>query len=170
MAPFSVYAVEIIRITEYQLGMLYTINGLMVVLLQIPITRVFARYRLTIQLALGAVFYAVGYGVVGALTGFGYFVLVIVIVTIGEMIMSPPAMVLTSRMAPEGRTGRYMGTFSFFVASGWSFGPLYGGLMLDQFSGSPAMAWAVIASLALLSAAGYLYFTRRLPKDLNRGE
>ncbi|UCE23589.1 MAG: MFS transporter [Candidatus Zixiibacteriota bacterium] len=170
IAPFSVYAVEMVRITEHQLGLLYALNGLMVVLLQIPVTRMLSRYRLTTQLAMGAFVYAVGYGMVGVLAGFSYFVLAIFVVTMGEMFMSPPSLALTSRLAPEGRMGRYMGIFGFFVASGWSFGPLYGGVILDYFGSNAAIAWALISSLAILSGIGYMLFTRILPKQFNVGD
>lgn len=169
MAPFSVYAVEMVKISEHQLGMLYGLNGIMVVCLQIPVTRLLARYRLTTQLALGAFVYAVGYGMVGWLAGFEYFIMAIFVVTMGEIFMSPPSLALTSRLAPEGRMGRYMGVFGFFVASGWSFGPLYGGVILDYFGGNAPLAWALISSLAILSGIGYLIFNRRLPARFNAG-
>ncbi len=167
MAPFSVYTVEIVKISEHQLGLLYTLNGLMVVLLQIPVTRLLAKYKLTSQLAAGAFLYAIGYGMVGLLVGFEYFIIAIIIVTLGEIIMSPPSLTLTSRLAPDGRMGRYMGIFGFFVASGWSFGPLYGGVILDHFGSHAAVAWALIASLAILAGFGYMLFTRVLPDRFN---
>ncbi len=167
MAPFSVYAVEMVGISEHQLGILYTINGLMVALLQIPVTRLLSGYRLTIQLAMGAFIYAIGYSLVGALPGFWYFVLAMIVVTTGEIVMSPPSLALTSRLAPEGRMGRYMGIFGFFVASGWSFGPLYGGIILDHLGHSTLLSWVVISSLAVVSGFGYLMFTRRLPQQFN---
>ena len=90
-----------------------------------------------------------------------------VVVTTGEIVMSPPSLALTSRLAPEGRMGRYMGIFGFFVASGWSFGPLYGGVILDHLGHNPLLSWVVISSLAVVSGLGYLMFTRSLPKQFN---
>ena len=168
--PFSIYTVEMIGISETQLGFLFSLNGLLVVLLQIPITRLLSRYALTTQLAWGAFLYAVGYSMVGVLIGFEYFALAIVVVTVGEMFMSPPSLTLTSRLAPPGRMGRYMGIYGFFVAAGWSFGPLYGGVILDHFGGTPAVAWLVISSLAVFSGVGYLFFQRKLPAEFNAKE
>jgi MFS family permease len=167
IAPFSVYTVEVAKISKNELGLLYMFNGLMIVFLQIPITRLLSRTRLTIQLACGAFLYAVGYGMVGLHAGFGYFLLAITVVTAGEMFISPPSLTLTSRLAPAGRMGRYMGVFGFFLTAGWSFGPVYGGTILDRFAYSPALAWMVIASLAVLSGTGYLVYTRRLPDVVN---
>ena len=96
MAPFSVYTVDIIGISETQLGYLYTLNGLMVVALQIPVTRLLAKASFTQLLAVSGIIYAIGYGMVGALAGFEYFVLAMIVITTGEMIMSPPSLALTS--------------------------------------------------------------------------
>ncbi len=167
IATFSVYAVEIVGISETQLGMIYTVNGLLVATLQIPITKMLQHKSFTFQLAVGAFIYAVGYSFVGMVSSFKYFIFSIIVVTIGEMFMSPPSLALTSQMAPEGRMGRYMGIFGFFVASGWSFGPMYGGFLLEQFSGQPFIAWIIISSLAVVAGVGYLLFGKRLPKELN---
>ncbi len=167
IATFSVYAVDIVGISQTELGYLYSINGLMVVTLQIPITRLGGKMALTSKLAIGGLIYAIGYGLVGVFSGFNYFVMAIVVVTIGEMIMSPASLFLTSKLAPPGRIGRYMGIYGFFVASGWSFGPLYGGIILDHLGNTPTIAWLLISSLALVSMTGYMMFKRKLPKEIN---
>lgn len=167
IAPFSVYAVEMVHISESQLGLLYTLNGITVVALQMPVTGLLSKHKLTIQLALGAFFYAIGYGLMGFGSKFEHFVVTLLIVTLGEILMSPPSLALTSKLAPAGRMGRYMGIFGFFTTSGWSFGPLYGGLILDHFSHRHALAWIVISSLALVSGIGYLLFTKKLPDRFN---
>ena len=170
IAPFSVYAVDLVGITEHQLGMLYTLNGLLVVSMQIPVSRFFSRVPLTGQMALGASVYAAGYAFVGFCDRFTLFVLAVIVVTIGEMVMSPAALTLTARLAPSNRTGRYMGIYGFAVAGGWSFGPMIGGIILDLLSGSHILAWSSIASLALVSAVGYTFFSRRLPRRFNLPE
>ncbi len=166
--PFSVYTVEMVGISETRLGYLYSLNGFLVAALQIPITRLLSKRSLTAQLAAGGFLYAVGYSMVGVLVGFHYFIVAITIVTIGEMFMSPPSLTLTSRLAPAGRIGRYMGIHGFFVAAGWSFGPLYGGVILDHFGYHHALAWLIISSLALVSCIGYVIFGRKLPPRFNR--
>ena len=167
IATFSVYAVEIVGISENQLGMIYTLNGLLVATMQIPITKMLQHKTFTFQLSVGAFIYAIGYSVVGFVSSFAFFMIAIAIVTIGEMFMSPPSLALTSRLAPEGRMGRYMGIFGFFVASGWSFGPMYGGFLLERYAGNPIIAWLLISSLAIITGVGYYLFAKRLPKELN---
>lgn len=167
MSTMALYAIEWGGISKLELGWLYTINGLLVVTLQIPAVRLISRYRLTSQLALGAIFYIIGYGLMGFAGSFIFFAVLLIVVTIGEVVMSPASLTLTSRLAPAGRMGRYMGIYGFFVSSGWSLGPLYGGSILDSLAGQPVAAWLVISSLALVAAVGYKLFGRRLPDELN---
>lgn len=168
IAPFSVYAVDMVGISEHRLGLLYTLNGLMVVSLQIPVTRALSRFALTLQMSFGAVVYAIGYTAIGFCETFGLFAAVVAVLTLGEIIMSPAALALTSRLAPKNRTGRYMGIFGFAVAAGWSFGPMIGGGILDAFGHIHALAWSLIGSMALVSAVGYVLFARRLPSRVDR--
>jgi MFS family permease len=139
----------------------------MVALLQLPITKLFSKHRFTVQLAMGSFIYAVGYSMVGFWNGFSMLIFAMIIITFGEIFMSPPSLALTASLAPEGRMGRYMGIFGFFVASGWSFGPLYGGIILDHYGSEPAVAWMMISSLALISGFGYLMFKRRIALEID---
>jgi MFS family permease len=168
MAPLSLYAVQIVGLSKIQLGYLYTINGVLVSLAQLPITRLLSGIRLTTQLAMGAVLYAIGYSVMGFVSVFSGFVVAMIIITFAEMAGAPPALTLTSRLTPVGRTGRYMGIYGFVVASGWSFGPLYGNSILDWLChDSPPAAWGTIASLGIVAAIGYMLLQRRISANVN---
>ena len=167
IAPFSVYAVEMVGITEVSLGWLFMINGLLVGLTQILITKMFSHLRYTSQMALGALIYFVSYGLLGFSGNYVFMIVIMVAVSTGEMIMSPPSLTITSRLAPDGQMGRYMGIHGFFVAGGWSLGPLYGGWFLDKYADRPYLAWLMIASMALVASVGYALFGRRLPDDCN---
>ncbi len=169
IAPFSVYAVQIVGLSELQLGYLFAANGLLVGLCQLPVTRLLSGIRMTTQLFIGAILYAIGYTLVGAVHGFWFLMIALVVVTMGELAISPPSITLTSRLAPKGKTGRYMGIYGFMMASGWSFGPLYGGIILDNLAfNSPLLAWAAISSMAVVAAVGYLMFQRKISDDINR--
>ncbi len=169
IAPFSLYSVQIIGITEIQLGFLFSLNGLLVAVAQVPMTRFLSGTKLTTQLIIGALIYAVGYSLMGLAASFVLFVIPIVVVTIGEITMSPASLTLTSKMSPSGRTGRYMGIYGFVTAAGWSFGPLYGGIILDRLAhDSPLAAWVAIASLAVISAVGYFLFRKKLDEKIDR--
>lgn len=162
IAALSVYSVETVGISRAQLGVLYAINGFMVVFLQFPVSASLRRMPLTGQLVIGAVIYAVGYFLVGLADGFDFLVACMVIITIGEMVISPSSLTLVANLSPPEAYGRYMGIFGFFNTSGWSLGPTLGGFLLDVFASRPVMIWTVISILAMTAGILYLRLGRRL--------
>jgi len=167
IAPFSLYSVDFMGISKEQLGFLFTLNGLMVTFLQIPVTKALGRMKLTIQLAIGALIYAVGYQWIGFNSTFVAFIIGIATITIGENFVSPPALAISANLAPKGRIGRYMGIYGFAVTAGWSLGPSFGGMLLDWARPSFLYAWSIIAIMALIPSIGFMGMTRRIPAELN---
>jgi MFS family permease len=90
------------------------------------------------------------------------------IVSLGEIIATPPSLQLVANFSGETTRGRYMGLFGVFNSVGWSLGPVVGGALLDSFHGRPVIVWSVIMALAFLAAAGFLDLRRRLPRSLDR--
>jgi len=167
IATLSVYTTETVGISRSQLGILYAINGFMVVFLQLPISSLLRRVSLTGQLASGALVYAIGYFLVGLAAGFPFLVFCMVVITIGEMMISPPSLALVANLSSPEAYGRYMGIFGFFYTSGWSLGPTLGGLLLDVFASRPLMIWTGISLLAMVAGLLYIRFSRRLSEVQN---
>jgi MFS family permease len=167
IAPFSLYSVDFKGLQKEQLGMLFTLNGLMVTFLQIPITRLLRRVKLTNQLTMGSITYAVGYLWIGLSGGFNSFIAAFMIITLGENIVSPPAMSIAANLAPEGKVGRYMGIYGFALTAGWSLGPLLGGILLDLAKPHFIYMWSAIAILAFCAAVGFKRMARLIPAELD---
>ncbi len=167
MAPLSLYTVDLMGISKSQLGLLFGINGLMVTLLQIPTTRLLRNVRLTVQMVMGSLIYAIGYFWVGLNATFLMFVFAMIIITTGENFVSPPALALTANLAPEKKVGRYMGIYGFAVTGGWSMGPLLGGLLLDWAKPNFVLSWGIISLIAIIAGSGFMALTRQLPAGLN---
>ena len=168
IVTLSVYAVEWVGLTKIQLGTLYSLNGLTVVFLQFPAVKLTRRLRLTTSLALGAVLYGLGYGMMGWGRGMSLLVLATFVVSVGEIVATPPALQLVANFSTVTTRGRYMGLYGVFNAIGWSLGPVTGGALLDAFKGRAVMVWSVIMGLAFLSAIGYWDLRRRLPRAIDR--
>jgi MFS family permease len=168
MSTFSVYTVEWAGRTKVELGTIYALNGLMVVLLQFPAVRVLAPWRMTTALIVGSLLYSVGYGMMGWGSGFVLLLCGMFVVTLGEIFTSPPSMNLVANFSPENLRGRYMGVFGIFNSFGWSIGPLVGGVLMDLAAGRPRLLWGAIASLTVLAALGYADLRRRLDPALDQ--
>jgi predicted MFS family arabinose efflux permease len=167
IAPFSLFAVDFKGISKQQLGFLFTLNGLLVTTLQIPITKMVRGLKLTTQLGAGALFYAAGYFLMGLSSAYAFFIVAFIIITLGENLVSPPSLTMAANLAPEGRVGRYMGIYGFAVSGGWSLGPLLGGVLIDGTKPDFIYMWGTISLLALVAAFGFRRLARHIPAATN---
>jgi len=168
ISTLSVYAVEWAGLTQVELGALYSLNGLMVVFLQFPAVRLTASMRLTTALALGAVLYGVGYGMMGLGSGLAFLGVAMFVTTIGEIVATPPSLNLVANFSGESTRGRYMGIYGLFNSFGWAIGPLVGGILLDLTRGRPMVLWGTITGIAFLAAAGFVDLRRRIDRTTDR--
>jgi MFS family permease len=162
MMTLSVYAVDWVGISKVQLGYLYTLNGLMVVLLQFPCVRLVRGLRMTRVMALGSLLYAVGYFSLSLAGGFLALFFSVVVVTFGEMFTSPSSFALVANMAPRERYGRYMGVFELFSSVGHSLGPFVGGIIMDASAGNRFVIWGFVGIIGVIATQGFLMIGNRL--------
>jgi MFS family permease len=144
--------------SEWQYGMLLSLNAAMVVLLQFPITRRITKYPPMLMMALGTVFYAVGFAMYGFVSAYFMFATAMVIITIGEMIVSPVAQALVASFAPEDMRGRYMAVSGVSWGIPFAVGPYLAGLIID--GPHPNFLWYVAGFIGVLSTLGFLSLHR----------
>ncbi len=132
-------------------GYLAAENAVLVLTLQWPITRLTRHASPTRLMALGSLFYGLGFLVMTLSThmlGFGMAVLVI---TIGENIINPAASTWVARRSPEHLRGRYMGLFGLANRTGSALGPTLGGSLLTM--GAPVWLYTTAAGGGLVSGS-----------------
>jgi MFS family permease len=92
-------------------GLLAAVNGVLVAFFEISITarlRPFRRLRLA---ALGSFLVAVGFGMVGLVMHWAWFLLAVLVYTAGEILSSPQAMAFIADWAPPEARGRYLSLY-----------------------------------------------------------
>lgn len=162
----SLYSKNYLGFTEREIGLLFSVNGLIVVALQYFMTRILERGRITSGLAMGAVFYAAGYLSFGYAPSFFFAVAAIVVVTLGELAVSPGLQALGANMAPKAEKGRYLGVQGLFQQVGSSVGIFIGSNAIGRLSPVYQQApWFIIAFIAVISCLGFLSLGRRLTPD-----
>ncbi len=154
-STLSVFVTTIIGISDVQLGFLYTLNGIVVVLFQWPAVRIARRIGIRRALVAGSLFFAGGYFAVGLVHSYVLLLVLMVVITTGEVLFSPSATTTVADMAPPDRTGRYMGFFGLAESMGWSAGPFIGGFLFDAFAHTPVILWGAIAVLGITAAVGF---------------
>jgi predicted MFS family arabinose efflux permease len=134
-------------------GLLLSINGLMIVFFELPLTSWTRRLSPPRVMAWG--YALVGIGMACNLLGANLGVLVIsmVIATIGEMLSLPIAQSYMATLAPEEMRGRYMGVMAVAWSSATMIGPA-AGVALFEFN--PIVLWIVVCGVALLASAAVL--------------
>jgi MFS family permease len=146
-------------IVEDKYAYLLSINAAMVVVFQFWITRRIEKLPPMLMMALGTFFYAIGFALYGFTNTYLMFIMAMVVITIGEMIVSPVGQALVASFAPEQMRGRY-GAIYGNLAWGIPFavGPWLAGQLVDNVS--PNSLWYACGILGTLSTLGYLVLHR----------
>ena len=156
----GVYLRDVHAIPEAGYGLILSLNALMVVLFQFPITRRIEGRPPMLMMALGTFLYAIGFAMYGFVSAYSMFLLAMVIITVGEMLVAPVSQALTASMAPEDMRGRYMAVFGFSWGIPFAVGPLLAGTIMDY--ADPHWLWYLAGLVGLLAVAGFLYLHRRV--------
>ena len=86
------------------------------------------------------------------------FVVAMVIITVGEMIVSPVSQALVASFAPEDMRGRYMAVSGFSWGIPFAIGPYLAGLLID--GPRPYLLWYAAGFIGILSTLGFLALHR----------
>jgi MFS family permease len=133
-------------------AVLMSVNAVVVVLMQLPLTR-WAEKRTPLQsIIAGNVMYALGdlgYAFAG---GWTVFIISMVIFTFGEVLTHTTSDVYIDRLAPEAMRGTYYGAKSFGNL-GQFVGPWMGGMVMTYYSGS--VLFVAVAMISLFSSTFY---------------
>jgi len=160
-STLSIFAVDMVGFSTSQYGLLLTLNGLIVILFQYPMTLALRRLAKFRALILGSLFYVFGYLSLGWITQFGWALGAMAIITTGEIIHAPVTLSVIGELSPPDQRGRYMGSYGLSQTIGIAIGPLLGGVLIDAFPSDMRLVWAPIALIALIAAMGYYWWARR---------
>jgi MFS family permease len=157
-----VYANNIFNVPESQYGFIPTTNALMVVFLQVFITRITKRYRALPVMMIGTIFYALGVGSVALGRSFIGFWISIIIMTIGELILMPTSSTYVANLAPPDMRGRYMSIAGLTWSAAAGIAPVLGGYLNDAIA--PVATWYGGFVIGILGTIGF-YILSKKPAD-----
>ena len=157
-ATLGLYAKGELGLDEAHIGLLYTINGVLVILLQVPAIAVIRRLSPDRALVTGCLIYSTAFLWIGAADGVGLVILAIVTATAGEVILTPAQESTVADLSDPTRLGRAFGLYGTMQMIGVAFAPLVGGIIYDHLRDRPMAMWGTLAGLAFLLALGYARF------------
>ena len=151
---------------EINYGELISLNAIIVVFLQFWVARRLEKYKPMLMMAAGSLLYAIGFAMYGFVSTFVFFAFAMIIITIGEMIVSPFQQSVVASFAPENMRGRYMAVSSLTWSVAFTIGPYFAGLILD--GANPNTLWMVCGGIGLLATLGFIILnkTHRSPTPI----
>ncbi|NED32364.1 MFS transporter [Streptomyces sp. SID8499] len=139
-------------------GLVISLNGLLVVALQLPAGRVLARHGPAGPLAVGTLLLGAGLGLTATAASAGAYALTVVVWTVGEILLAPTAMAAVADLVPGHAHGRYQGMYSFAWSAAACVAPVVSGYALDTVG--PAPLWGASAAVGALAAGAYFLILR----------
>ncbi|GAB7031727.1 MFS transporter [Streptomyces sp. NPDC021749] len=144
-------------------GAVIAVNGVLIVLLQIPVTR-FIEHRSPATLLVGSALLAgYGFGLTALAGSVAMYALAVTVWTLGEIINSPTQMGLVVRLSPVHGRGRYQGMYALSWSIASLTAPLLGGTVIDHYGADTL--WAGCAAVGTVAALGYGLLLRSLPAE-----
>ncbi len=141
------------RIPNSLIGVLYSVNGLVVVFMQMPTNWLLARMRDFNRIALGGIVYSVSFLLLSFSSSLLFLIVDVIIITMGENIISPVAYSLIGKVAPPDRRGEYFGSFQLMMGLVTPIAPVIGTALLEHFSSEPLLMWLPIFTAGVILSA-----------------
>jgi MFS family permease len=145
---FSVYITDYLHVPDGRWGGLLALNALIVATVQYPLVRATRFRNRMVLLAVSSALLALGIGGSAFAGPLWSFVVLIIVMSVGETLLSPVASMEVSDFAPEAVRGRYMGVWTVVWTGGASFAAFLGGWAMDAFGAREAFALLLVAGLA----------------------
>jgi MFS family permease len=162
-ATFSIYMTDTLHLAKADVGVLYTLNGIGVLCLQLPALAIVRRFGIATVLPWASLFDALGFALVGLATSFAGGAVAMLVITAAEVHFAPAHQTAIAQVADPARRGRTYGVVGFAQMAGVAIAPLIGGLLLDAIGAAHHLAmWALIAGIGILQAICFAAFVRRV--------
>ena len=136
-------------LSEADYGLLISLNGLAIVLLELPLVSVTQRFPYRPVLALGSVLVGLGFALNAVANNLPELAFTVLVWTLGEIVYAPVASAYVGDIAPEHLRGRYQGAWGLSWGFAFVFAPALGAAI---FAWSPDGLWLTCGLLGLLGA------------------
>ncbi|MFJ9560189.1 MDR family MFS transporter [Streptomyces fuscichromogenes] len=144
-------------------GMAIAVNGALIVVLQIPVTRVVQHRDARSLLVVSSLLAGYGFGLTALAGSVGVFALTVCVWTLAEIVNAPTQTGLVVRLSPVQGRGRYQGMYTLSWSAAALVAPLMSGVVIDRFGAR--WLWGMCAVVGTAAALGYGLLMRRLPEE-----
>jgi MFS family permease len=150
-ASMPLFLVGDLHMKESWYGLLFTLNTVLIILLEVPLNLKTAHWPHPRTLALGAFLVGAGFGAMALCRGPLGAAITVVIWTFGEMMLLPGSSAYVADISPAERRGSYMGLYTMSFSAAFTIGPGLGVALLERFGAR--VLWVAAFALGCLSTA-----------------
>jgi MFS family permease len=143
-------------------GLVISLNGLLIVVLQIPLISLLNRFHRGSVVVLATVLNAIGFGLNAYASALWQFAVTTAVWTLGEMGLACYGAVIVSDFAPPALRARYMGAYGMSFSSAMMLAAPLGGAILSRPQLGPGALWYAAFLLSMIAALLYFSIRRQL--------
>ena len=166
IAPISLYVQSFLNFSPEEIGYLFATNGVVIVLLQLPLSAFFSRAkRLVYPIMASCGFAALSFVVAGLSSTFLQWEGVMIILTLGEIFLTVPSQTVLTLFSSAESRGAFQGYYSAAAIGGRSLAAFVGLYSFQFFAADPRLGWYAIAAFALLLLFAFYLLAEPLQRD-----
>ena len=150
--------------SDSSVGMLFTVNAVIAIVLQVPLLRLAQRFlRPMPMIIVGIVSMAFSLGMVALVETVWHLYVSVFFFAAGIVLVMPNAETIAASLADPTARGAYFGVNSLALAIGGGIGHIAGGVLVDyaMANGMHMLPWVTFGMVGLLTAVFMLHFYRR---------
>ncbi|BAG20835.1 MDR family MFS transporter [Streptomyces griseus] len=144
-------------------GTAIAVNGVLIVVLQIPVTRFIQHRDPRRLLIISSVLAGYGFGLTAFAGSVAAYALTVCVWTLAEIVNAPTQTGLVVQLSPAEGRGRYQGVYTMSWSVAALVAPLMSGFVIDHYGA--AWLWAACAVIGTVAGLGYWLLMRNLPHE-----
>lgn len=149
-SSLPLYLVGELHLPETAYGLTFLLNGVLIVLLELPLNTATAHWTARRQLVIGSLLFGLGFAAYALAHGFATVVLVACLWSFGEMFFFPAAPAYLGATAPSEERAAWQGLYLAAWNAAFVVGPAMGALTLTELG--PVAHWLIFGGLGALAA------------------
>ena len=144
LGVYPLYLKEQFQFQEYQIGLLFAVNTVVIVLFEMVLVSAVSKLPLLRTYAWGQLISCIGFGILPWAAGFDFFatalyaIFSMLILTLGEMLTSPLGPAYAASRANSSNRGNYMGVYATSFSVAVLIAPLVG---MWLYARHPDLVW-----------------------------
>ncbi|MDX2937974.1 MDR family MFS transporter [Streptomyces ipomoeae] len=147
--------------TPADYGLAIAVNGVLIVALQLPVTRFIEHRDPGRLLVISSMLAGYGFGLTAFAGSLGVFVLTVCVWTLAEIINAPTQTGVVVRLSPVHGRGRYQGMYTMSWSVAALVAPLMSGVVIDSWGAE--WLWGLCAVVGTSAGVGYWVLMRGMP-------